>query len=224
MFLNKNIDIKIYLSLIIIIYNRYIDKLLKINMEIFWVKLDKLRYKDFFNKITSFKKQSIIFTPNPEILLKTKVDKKFKKILEKANYLVPDWIGLYVASQILNSSIKWKILQFLLLPYYIFNLFFRRKFLYNKYWDKICWSDITYDLLNFSEKKWVKVSIIDLYNPSDIKKVESQNKFISKLKNNFSKLDFDYFIYNPEKKAETINKIILSKSKILTFLVIFRFW
>jgi UDP-N-acetyl-D-mannosaminuronic acid transferase (WecB/TagA/CpsF family) len=35
-------------------------------------------------------KQNIVFTPNPEILLKTINDLKFKSLIEKANYKTPD--------------------------------------------------------------------------------------------------------------------------------------
>jgi UDP-N-acetyl-D-mannosaminuronic acid transferase (WecB/TagA/CpsF family) len=35
-------------------------------------------------------KQNIVFTPNPEILLKTKNDSEFKELLNKATYLTPD--------------------------------------------------------------------------------------------------------------------------------------
>jgi N-acetylglucosaminyldiphosphoundecaprenol N-acetyl-beta-D-mannosaminyltransferase len=55
-------------------------------------------------EITSLKKQNIAFTPNPEILLQAKNDSEFKALLEKANYLTPDGIGLYIAFQILDNN------------------------------------------------------------------------------------------------------------------------
>jgi N-acetylglucosaminyldiphosphoundecaprenol N-acetyl-beta-D-mannosaminyltransferase len=183
-------------------------------MKIFNIKLDKLKYNNFLKDLLLLKKQNIVFTPNPEILLKTKSDKEFKNLLNKATYLTPDWIGLYIAFQILENN-KWILLNILLLPYYFFNLFFRRKKLYNKYWDKICWSDLTKDIIINSEKKWIKITIIDLYNPNDKKKIESQKIFSKLLKKRFSKLKFDYFIYNPEKKEAIINNIHNSDSKIL---------
>jgi UDP-N-acetyl-D-mannosaminuronic acid transferase (WecB/TagA/CpsF family) len=36
------------------------------------------------------KKQNIVFTPNPEILLKTLEDKEFKDLVNKADYKTPD--------------------------------------------------------------------------------------------------------------------------------------
>lgn len=183
-------------------------------MQIFWIKLNKLKYKDFVKKLLELKKQNIVFTPNPEILLKTKTDLEFKKLLDKATYLNPDGIGLYIAFQILDNNYP-LILNILLLPYYLFNLFIRRKYLYKKYWDRICGSDLTKDIVLKAEKKWIKITIIDLYNPTDLKKVESQKEFPNLISKKFPKLHFDYFIYNHSKKDEIINKISKSDSKIL---------
>jgi N-acetylglucosaminyldiphosphoundecaprenol N-acetyl-beta-D-mannosaminyltransferase len=63
--------------------------------------------------------------------LKTKGDSEFKKLLQKADYLTPDGIGLYIAFQMLST--RSFFLRILLLPYYLFNLFFRKKYLYKKY-------------------------------------------------------------------------------------------
>jgi hypothetical protein len=46
-----------------------------------------------------------------------------------------------------------------------------------------------------------------LYNPDDRKKVESQKIFKKVLKDKFAKLDFDYFVYNPEEKKKIIKEI-----------------
>ena len=185
-------------------------------MNIFWIYLNKLSYSDFFSEITELKKY-IIFTPNPEILLKAKKDKNFRDTLNKADYLIPDWIGLYIAYQIIDFKLR--ILKFFinifLMPYYIFNIFFRRKYLYRKYWDKICWSDLTFDLLDFASKNNVKITIVDLYNPTDKKKVKSQKNFKKSLSKKFPNLNFDYFIYNPRKKQKIIKDISNSKSNIL---------
>jgi UDP-N-acetyl-D-mannosaminuronic acid transferase (WecB/TagA/CpsF family) len=101
------------------------------------------------------------------------------------------------------------------LPYFLFNLFFRRKYLYRKYGERICGSDLTKDLVKFAEKEEIKITIIDLYNPDDRKKVESQKIFKKVLKDKFARLDFDYFVYNPEEKERIIKEISESKSKIL---------
>lgn len=183
-------------------------------MEIFWIKLDKLNYDDFLKELTKFDKQNIVFTPNPEILLKTKVDNEFRKLVKKADYLTPDGIGLYIGFQIFSNDF-WKFINFLLIPYFFFNLFFRRDFLYKKYWDRICWSDLTKDLVEYTEKNNIRITILDLYNPTDSKKVESQRVFPLLIKEKFPELDFDYFIYEPSKKEKIIEQIWKSESKIL---------
>lgn len=183
-------------------------------MQIFWIEINKLKYKNFFKEITKLEKQEIVFTPNPEILLKIKKDKDFKSLLQKASYLTPDGIGLFLAFQILDNKYS-KILNTILFPYYFLNLFLRRKSLYKKYWDRICWSDLTHDLLKFANKSWTKITIIDLYSPLDEKKIESQKKFSKIIKQKFKNLDFDYFIYNTDKKEEIIEKIKKSDSKML---------
>ena len=183
-------------------------------MQIFWIKLDKLRYKEFLEEILKLNNQNIVFTPNPEILLKTQTDIEFKELINKASHLTPDGIGLYLAFQIIDNN-YWAIINFLYLPYYLFNLFFRRKYLYSKYWDRICGSDLTQDLILGAINKWIKVTIIDLYNPSDTKKVKSQEKFPELVKQKFPGLKFDYFIYEANKKENIIEIISKSDSQIL---------
>lgn len=188
-------------------------------MKIFWINIDKLKYNDFINNlklalIWNNKNQTIVFTPNPEILLNIKEDKDFKELINKADYLTPDWIGLYIWFQILENK-KNIFFEILLLPYYFFNLFFRKKYLYKKYWDRICGSDLTLDLVKFSEEKNIKITILDPYYPKDLAKCSSQENFRENLLKKFPKLDFDYFIYINEKKEEIIRKIWNSNSKIL---------
>lgn len=190
-------------------------------MDILGIYLNRLKYINFFANLKKLEKKSIIFTPNPEIILKTLEDNEFKEILSKADYLLPDWIGLYLAYQINNikNNIKNKklsiIISIILLPYFIFNIVFRKRYLYNLYGDKICWSDLTRDLLVFANNENIKITIIDLYNPSDIKKVESQKIFTEKLKNVYKNLIFNYFIYNESQKENIIENIKQSNSKML---------
>jgi len=190
-------------------------------MQILWIPINKLSYKDFFLDITKLEKRSIIFTPNPEIILKTLEDKEFRELLLKANYLLPDWTGLYLATQIndikanINNYIIKVFVSIVLLPYFTFNVIFRKKSLYKKYWDKICWSDLTLDLLKFANKNNIKITVIDLYTPLDKNKVKIQGLFKEKLKLLYSNLDLDYFVYDEAKKIEIIENIKNSDSKIL---------
>lgn len=183
-------------------------------MKIFWIEIQNLKYKDFFYEITKLEKANIVFTPNPEILLKTTTDKEFENILQKADFLTSDGIWLYIAYQILDNNF-WKFINFLLLPYFFFNLFFKRKMLYEKYWDRICGSDLTKDLINFASQNKVSITIIDLYNPTDKNKVASQASFKKILKEKFPDLMFDYVIFNPEEKEKIFDKIASSSSKIV---------
>lgn len=189
-------------------------------MQILWIPLVKTKYSDFFQEITRFDKKSIIFTPNPEIILKTLVDIEFKEILLKADYLVPDGTGLFIAYQIIKTKNKfkwilWVWISIILLPIFVFNVIFRKKYIYLEYGDKICWSDLTLDLLNFANSNNVKITILDLYNPTDEKKVASQEIFSTKITEKFNNLNFDFIIYNPNQKEEIIDKIKNSDSKIL---------
>lgn len=183
-------------------------------MKILSVNLDSLIYKDFFDEITVLKEQKIVFTPNPEILLIAQKDNEFRKMLEKADYLLPDGIWLYVAAQIIDSN-HHKFIDALLIPYYILNLFIKRKLLYSVYGDRICGSDLTMDLVIWAEQHKKKITIIDLYSPGDERKENSQKTFKKKLKQKFPKLKLDYHIYDESKKEKIIEKIAKSDSEIL---------
>jgi len=189
--------------------------------KIFNIELYNWKYTDLFSEIIKFNTQNIVFTPNPEILLKTLEDEEFKILLDKASYLTIDWIGMYIAFQINNffrntpSIVKRGLGWVIMLPYFFFNLFFRRKMLYSKYWERICGSDLTSDLVNFAENKNIKITIIDPYYPKDLAKVASQKTFREDLSKKFPKLEFDFFVYKPEEKDDIIEQIKNSDSKIL---------
>lgn len=181
-------------------------------MKIFWIELSNLKYEEFFKKITENKEKVIIFTPNPEILLLGKKKPEFKTILEKANYLIPDWIGIYLAFQIINNK-HWKLINFLLTPFYWINLFISRKKLYEKYWDRICWSDLTKDLLEYANNNKLWVTIIDLYfEPKtswDFEKLEAIKNTIPKLNQAYPNITFHQYIYKEDNK----NSIIIDINK-----------
>ena len=182
-------------------------------MKIFNIQLDNLKYIDFFKRITRFEKQEIVFTPNPEILLKTLTDTEFAWFLNKATILTPDGIWLYIAYQMLEDNSSF--IRTLKIPIYFYHLFFNKHKLYEKYWERICGSDITKDLLFYCESEKVSITIIDLYNPNDEGKVASQKIFSERLSSVFPELIFDYIIYNPEKKSEILEQIKSSDSKIV---------
>jgi exopolysaccharide biosynthesis WecB/TagA/CpsF family protein len=110
---------------------------------------------------------------------------------------------------------KSRVLRALKTPFYFFNLFFNKQKLYEKYGDRICWSDITKDLLYYCETQQISITIVDLYIPTDLNKVASQEIFTEKLSKTFPELKFDYIIYNPENKTEILEQIKNSNSKVL---------
>ena len=205
-------------------------------MKIFELEIHRLKYAKFFKEITHHlqekdaKKGKIIFTPNPEICLKTLEDTEFLEMLQKAHYLTSDGIGLYIAYQIndflqlalspgrreLERGVVWrKIAAFLLLPYYIFNILFRKDMLYKKYGQRICGSDITEDLVYFCEAKGIRIAILDPYFPNDIKKCEAQEHFSHNLKKVFPKLHFDHYVYSDKNALKIFEKISQGKAKVL---------
>lgn len=192
-------------------------------MKIFRLEISKYIYSEFLAEITGFLQTShqgdevrgrAVFTPNPEICLKTLEDEEFLEILQRADYLTSDGIGLYIGYQIQDSKIP-KFLQFFLLPAYIFNILFRKQYLYQKYGERICGSDITNSLLTFSQENNVAIAIIDPSYPSDAEKCESQRTFREKISQKFPKLDFDFYVYSDENSDEIFRKIDDSWAQIL---------
>lgn len=55
------------------------------------------------------KEKSIIFTPNSEIVMVANKDTEFKDILNKADLLVPDGIGLVLASKYLKKELQERV-------------------------------------------------------------------------------------------------------------------
>lgn len=184
-------------------------------MEIFWVPFSKLQYASFFQEMTQWEKKGrVIFTPNPEMLLLAKSDAQFRELLKKADFKLPDGVGLYIAFQILDSKFPaW--IDFLLLPLYILRVLFFKTHLYLKYGERICGSDVTKDIMAYAEKNNKKMAIIDLHNQSDEKKVASQKIFISKLQESFPNLQVSYYIWESWKEKEIIKNISESSAEFL---------
>lgn len=57
-------------------------------------------------------KKTFVVTANPEIVMITDEDKEYKEIVQSADYVVPDGIGIIVASKMLNTPIKERIAGF----------------------------------------------------------------------------------------------------------------
>ncbi|MDC0506065.1 WecB/TagA/CpsF family glycosyltransferase [Candidatus Gracilibacteria bacterium] len=185
-------------------------------MKIFGLQLSNTSANQIFAHLPGIlagKKGKKIFTPNPEILLKQAHDSEFKDILEQADYLVPDGIGLYIAAQMLEYDNK--LMRILLLPYFFFNLFFRISALYKKYGERICGSDLTKLLLEYSIEHDIRITVLDPYYPKDAPKVASQKDFQRNLLAKFPGLKFDFFVYKPDEILNIISEIKNSDSQIV---------
>ena len=75
--------------------------------DIFGVKFDNYSVSETVDKAVSFEEVPfVIVTPNPEIVQVAKKDKLFCDILNTANVVTPDGIGIVYASKIIGGKIK----------------------------------------------------------------------------------------------------------------------
>jgi len=117
--------------------------------------------------------------------------------------------------RIQDRGIMWRrVRAFFLLPYYFFNILFRKKYLYKKYGDRICGSDLTSDLVKFSEKNNIRIAIIDPYFPEDEGKCTVQKNFREKLAEKFPNLLFDFYILGQKSQENILENIKNSEAKI----------
>lgn len=202
-------------------------------MKIFELEIPKLKYSKFFKEITHFLKEKdnkppkVIFTPNPEMCLKTLRDREFLKTLQKADYLTSDGIGLYLAYQIedffqknivfhgKNKNLFLKVQAYFLLPLFIFRIIFEKDILWRIYGERICGSDITEDLVYYCENKGIRIAILDPFFPQDLKKCEAQEHFSENLKKVFPDLHFDHYVVNEKNIKKAYEKIATGKAKVL---------
>ena len=75
-------------------------------VNILGVSVDKIPMDSVFKKADKLMKTegvSMIFTPNPEIIMAAAEDESFKEILNSADICTPDGIGVVYASRILKN-------------------------------------------------------------------------------------------------------------------------
>ncbi len=81
-------------------------------IDILGVEFDNINMQEAIEKCNNFLdsgKLNYIVTPNPEIVMVAKEDEEFKKILNEANLVIPDGIGIIIASKILNKPLKQRL-------------------------------------------------------------------------------------------------------------------
>lgn len=173
-------------------------------MQFLWLSLYQWTYVSFLKLIKNPQDKTIVFTPNPEILLRTSRDPEFLEILKQANYLTPDANGLYVWAQMLEGK------SFLLAG---FRTFFSKKSLREKYGELIQGSNLTKDLVEYSIQKKKKVIMIDTPRVTSAdssfgkKKMDIQSKFQELFHQKFPGLEIIPF-FDTENSPEEIAQII----------------
>ncbi len=83
-----------------------------------------------------------------------------KHILKRADYALPDGAGIFVAYQIEQSTL-FRILKYLLFPYWCARAVFHGKKMKKLYGERITGSRLTRDILRYAEQKKITVTIID---------------------------------------------------------------
>ncbi len=84
-------------------------------VNILGVKIDKVTEKEAFSRAKGFLKKegvSKIYTPNPEIIMTAKEDSEFMEILNSADLLTADGIGVVYGAKILGTPIPERVAGF----------------------------------------------------------------------------------------------------------------
>jgi hypothetical protein len=100
-------------------------------------------YSDFFGIIQNPASKTLVFTPNPEILVRVSRDSEFMTILGEATYNVPDANGLYVGYMMQEGK------SFFMAG---LRVFFMKKSVQAEYGELIKGSDLVRDILESAQK------------------------------------------------------------------------
>lgn len=76
------------------------------------VDFDNLNMDEAFQKAVELSNKdslSMVVTPNPELLMISRKDKTFQKILQDASLVVPDGIGVILAAKLLKTPLKERV-------------------------------------------------------------------------------------------------------------------
>lgn len=81
-------------------------------IEVLGCKFDNVNMQEAVEKCKEFIKGSdgnLIVTPNPEIVMRAREDEEFKNIINNAELVVPDGIGIVKAANILKTPLKERV-------------------------------------------------------------------------------------------------------------------
>ena len=84
-------------------------------VDILGVNIDKITAENALKKAESLVKSdgvSVIYTPNPEIVMAAYEDEKFKDVLNSADMCVPDGIGVVMGAKILKTPLYERVAGF----------------------------------------------------------------------------------------------------------------
>lgn len=174
-------------------------------MHILWLNIYKGKYSEFFEHIKTPQKPILVFTPNPEILVRANEDTDFYLDLKKADYLTPDANGLYTASLIQDWSSYFSALL---------STFFWKKKNELQYGELIRGSSLTFDLVDAAMTAGEGIMMIDNYrikNPTnafEVKKKEVQARLPELFLEVFPNLQVDIIFDNELSPPEIAERII----------------
>lgn len=81
-------------------------------VDVLGVSISKVTMEEATKKVSEFVKSDrlhSIYTPNPEIVMLAKKDEAFQQILEEADLVVPDGIGVVIASKIKKTPLPERV-------------------------------------------------------------------------------------------------------------------
>ena len=84
-------------------------------IDVLGVKFDNVNMAEAVDKCKKFikgDKGNLVVTPNPEIVMRAKDDEEFKKIINEAELVIPDGIGIVKAGNILGTPLKERVAGF----------------------------------------------------------------------------------------------------------------
>ena len=76
------------------------------------VMIDAVTKREALSKLLHFLKEDkyhMLFTPNPEFIMEAQKDREFMSILNKGDLVVPDGVGIVIASRLLGEKIKGRV-------------------------------------------------------------------------------------------------------------------
>lgn len=82
------------------------------SVKIFGVRIDRVDMDEAFNRflvLLNRERTAVIYTPNTEMVMMAEKDREFKDVLNTADMVIPDGIGLIYASRIHNLGLRERV-------------------------------------------------------------------------------------------------------------------